>query len=131
MLERKSSWIRGKDYTVSLVAGSSEGHNYQISISINSHSGKIKNGADRPGIIITDPQRTRLRHKDRHWFTKHCGRRYMKDKEVDHAWDSEIIWCRVTSPEENGGRYCVQSEFRASFIDTEEWVEELYPGERR
>lgn len=131
MLERKNSWIRGKTYTVSLIAGSFTGHNWGISISINTRSGKIKNGADRPGIITTDPQRSKLRHKDRHWFTKQCGRGYMKDKEVDHAWNSEMVWCRVVSPEENGGRHHVQSEFRASFIDTEEWLEELYPGERR
>ena len=131
MILRRSSWIRGKTHIVTLLGGGMEGYVWHIHININVERGIITNTADNSTIIIIEPEKVRLRSNDRQWFVRVCGKEYMHDKEVDHAWGSTPVWTRIVSPMENGGRQTIHRERPRSFVETEEWLEELYQGKRR
>lgn len=130
MIKKRGSWIRTAT-TISLIGGSEESYKWEIKCQV-SRKGKITTEADKSILRVIDPLKTISRVMDRKWFIRHCGEEYMSDKEVDHDWESNPIWCHVVSPMENGGRREVQSgKRRNSFVETEEWLQELYPGERR
>ena len=130
MIKKRGSWIRTAT-TISLIGGSEESYKWEIKCQV-SRKGKITTEADKSILCVIDPLKTISRVMDRKWFIRHCGVEYMSNKEVDHDWKSDPIWCRVVSPMENGGRREVQSgKRRNSFVETEEWLQELYPGERR
>lgn len=129
--ERKSSWIRRRQHTIVLASGGEEGKGWAISVKIETKNGRITTPPDNPSLGFKDKVKHQYRCKDRAFFVRHCGKEYMKDKEVDHAWGSNPIWAFVVPPEVNGGRHEVCTAACKSFVETEEWIEEMYKGRRR
>ena len=132
MSERKNRWIRGKRHDIFLAVGEVPGYIWKLRISINTGRGEITTRSDKPLLHITDVKKARLRIRDRRWFVKQCGKEYMSNKEVDHDWNADPVWARIVSPMVNGGRRRISCGYGGrSFVDCEEWLEELYQGEHR
>jgi len=130
---RPASWIKKHGKLIVLYSGKEDGYRWVLQIYVNKH-GIITTKPDEPVISIYDKERVKIRDVDRAWFVRICGKEYMKDKEVDHDWESYektgIAWCRVISPEEHRNSKS-NSWNKTSFVENEDWFEELYPGERR
>ena len=127
---KNCAWIRGKTFTVYLITGYEEGCGWQLQLFVNTKTGRTATKSDRPSSVLHDQKKTRVRHTDRQWFLRNCGWDFMKDKEVDHNWNSKMMWCHIVSPMENANRREVPFSGK-SFVEFEAWLEELYPGKRR
>jgi hypothetical protein len=130
MGKKRGAWIRGKTHSIYPVGGYAEGYAWRFQLCINTKTGRITTKLDRPVLNVVTLKKRNMRSVDRKWFVSNCGRKFMVDKEVDHDWDSDMVWCRVVSPMENGNRHEVQTPCR-SFVEIEPWLQELYPGKRR
>ena len=127
-MRRPASWI--KKGRVHLASQDEEGYHIQLVLNVNKH-GIITTKPDKPLIVIHDKEKYRIRKVDRKWFVRNCGKEYMEDKEVDHDWHAEIPWCKVISAKEHRNSHSLSKICGKSFVETENWIEELYPGERR